>query len=205
MRSCARATFLAAILVATSSNAPAGHNADASVGFWMTRSTTLHYRATTTRYACGEIRNRVARILRTLGATPGIAIHGQCTDFDLLQTLHITATIPVDATTENIEEASAHESERELVYRLRGETPPPIEFFQVVSRRTELFRHPKLRLHTGDCELVASLERQVFPDLGIVREGRRVMCSGSATAIRPRVTFVSLFPASEDPSAELSS
>ena len=180
---------------AESTTEDAGSTAVESV--WRVQSFDFEYRGFSTSYSCGSLRKRLRSILLTVGARDTLVIRTTgCYDLSELANVQITMASPVEATPANIRALTEHDSEDELIARVRGESlasAADIERFSAEWRTISMSRDKRLRLAPGDCELVQQLRREVFPLMSIRIVEDNLHCSrafGSFT--RPQLAVSAL-------------
>lgn len=203
-RCCISATFAAAIL-ACSSPAHIAHahaHADEADGddvaaIWRIHQVDFVYHSASVYYACDALQEKIAAILRAVGAHRRITVDIRCAGGNLVNyaPARVTLATPVEATPAAVRTATTFSSREHLIARMRNLTLPTaadIERFPARWRSVTLSRRRGLRLDSGDCDLLSALGRQVFPQLSIYVDKRRLRCP--AAKLRPQLEVVALMP-----------
>ena len=201
------ATFAAAILACSSVARSAHAHADDADGdvaaIWRIHQVDFVYHSASVYYACDALQEKIGAILRAVGAHRRIIVDISCAGgaFINYALARVTLATPVEATPAAVQSATTFSSRERLIARVRNLTPPTaadIERFPARWRPVTLSRRGGLRLDSGDCELLSALEEQVFPQLSIRVEERRLRCVSAARAY-PRLEVVALMPTSPAP------
>lgn len=149
-------------------------------------------------YSCPHLVDRIADILKALGAQVANEAQTRCVRLAPgMQSIVITFMHPVEATPENLREAGTATAVQQLRARVRGETLPKLEElerFEAAWRTVALHRVPGLRINQSDCGILRMIHRQAFPQLAIEPETAEPFCSHTPTPIRPRVVARALVP-----------
>jgi len=192
----ARATLLATVCLLWLSSTHAAVESEPLDAMWHQQQLNFFYRAERTFHSCASLARRVARILQALGARGG-TLRLRCTsEMPQHMGLEITLATPVEATAENILEATTFGPTDRLIAQVRGEdllTANDIERFPATWRRVSLTSAGGLGIGSGDCELIHGMKDQIFPKLAVrVPDGFR--CNHDSAVIRPNVTVEALVP-----------
>lgn len=145
---------------------------------WKVQRIDFPYQGFTAAYECRSLEDKVARILKTLGAHADTRVIATGCEFDRVSRslfLRVTTATPVEATDEYKQELAKDKSRQELIARFGGKNRINMEEFPAVWKRVELSRDRKLDLAPGDCELLEVLRDRVFPKMAIkvVEDGVR--------------------------------
>jgi hypothetical protein len=191
----------AALLGAAFGVAVAEAPPDASVAaIWQIERIEFAYHSSSVRYSCGNLQRRIAAILQAVGAHSRIGVDLGCRSGELVRsaTVRLALAVPVEATEENVRAATDHDTQDELVARLRQTQLPSandIARFPASWRTVALTRSPPLSLGPGDCDLLRAMRDQVFPRLRVRVVSSGLRCGGGAdTRITPRIDVNALMP-----------
>ncbi len=144
---------------------------------WQESEIDFVYLGRTSFYSCDSIEHKIERILKELGAREDVQARASgCTSWftpERFMNVRIKVALPV-ATVPGQGLAPEERSRRELVARVRGESPVDVELaaqFGAEWKRVTFSRRSRY-LEDGDCELLEQLESRVLRklDLRIVRE-----------------------------------
>jgi hypothetical protein len=147
---------------------------------WKVQRIDFPYQAFTVAYECRSLEDKVARILKTLGAHSDTRVTATGCEFDRVSRslfLRVTTATPVEVTPEYKEELAKDKSRQELIARFGGKNRIDMDEFPAVWKRIELSRDRKLDLAPGDCELLETLRDRVFPKLSIKVVEDSVRCT----------------------------
>jgi hypothetical protein len=147
---------------------------------WKVQSLDFAYSGYATVYSCDALRAKVRDILQVLGARETVRIRSWgCTDMLTHGRMEITLESPVEATPENVQALTTHDSTHQLVARVRNERLDRAEELPrfPATWKTVSMRDKPLKLGPGDCELVEQLRRDVLPRMSIRVERNRLRCS----------------------------
>lgn len=165
---------------------------------WKPQRVNFVYRGYTTFYSCGGLRQKLEKILTTVGARGGIEMRAySCDDAQATARFQIVLTSPVEATQENVEQLTTYDARDELVARVRGEQLPSAEDlprFPAVWKTISFARSREMRLAPGDCELVLQLRRHILPRMSVHVVSDQVRCSTFGNIGSPRLTVSALVP-----------
>jgi len=148
---------------------------------WKVQSLSFAYSGYATVYSCDALLSKVRVILQSLGARDSLRIRSLgCTDMVTHGRMEITLESPVEATPENIEAITTHDSKQVLVARVRNEElvhTEDVRSFPATWKTVSMSRDRNLKLGPSDCELVEQLRRDVLPRMSIRVEHERLRCS----------------------------
>lgn len=191
---------LAVSLTVLVSNTPS--HAEGVDAIWKTHHVAFYFGSSTTHYSCSSLTEKVAKILRRVGAERDVQVAATaCSDFGGLARVEIRFRSPVPATNENLAAATQYDATQLLGARLRGEGLPAAEDLQRFPaewRTVSFSRDPKLRLAPADCDLVKQLHATVFSRMSIRVEWDRLWCSSVGSAQRPQLTVTALVAGATD-------
>ena len=166
---------------------------------WRTQTISFVYRGYSTFYTCRSLENRLEAILSTMGARDDLRVSRFGCDEELgVARFRLTFNSPVEATADNVAAATHYDSRDVLTARVRGETLASAEDlprFPAVWKTVSFARNRKLRLTSGDCELVEQVRRQILPRMSVRIIADRVHCSSFGAISPPRLTVAALVPA----------
>ena len=187
---------IAAVLLMTVSVSVRAETVDA---IWKTHRIAFYYGSRTTIYSCNSLTERIAGILRRVGAERDLqVVAASCDESVGLARIEVRFSAPVPATTENLSAATHYDARQVLVARVRGETLPEmadLERFDAEWQTISFARDPKLKLAPGDCDLVQQMLTNVFSRMAIRIEKQNLWCSQFGNAQRPRLTVAALVKA----------
>jgi hypothetical protein len=169
--------FFGVVLLAT---ARAADSEQPVPAMWKVQRIDFPYQAFTVAYECRSLEDKVARILKTLGAHADTRVIATGCEFNRVSRslfLRVTTATPVEATDEYKQELAKDKSRQELIARFGGKNKVDMEEFPAVWKRVELSRDRKLDLAPGDCELLETLRDRVFPKLAIKVVEDSVRCT----------------------------
>ena len=161
-----RWTFVAALVAF----AMPAYARDTSVeAIWRVQQLQFDYSSQTVSYSCSEFKERIRGILHAVGAHERIVVDTGCSAGGFVKATHanISMAVPVEATAENVRDATTFRAHQILAARVSGTELPTatnIERFTASWQRISLRR---LQLTRGDCDLLDGLRRQVLPRLSI--------------------------------------
>jgi hypothetical protein len=143
------------------------------VATWKEMQIDFTYIGRTSLYSCESLRTKVARILHAVGARDDLVVRSPgcfgASDFDPFARVRIKVAVPVVAEQGSL--APDERSRRELVSRVRGESPSEEELLGQfpASWQTIRFtgRNRDRIVDDGDCELLEQMAYGVFKPLGI--------------------------------------
>ena len=173
--------------------------AQAVDAIWRVRSTTLHFQSPHTYYYCDILQQRVADIMRAVGAGDPMDVRAKCAVGSLINdtSIRIVAGLPVEATDANVRAETSFDTRTELVAQTRNwklPTPQTVRRFRALRTEISFARLDRLHLSPSDCDLLAAMSEQVFPEYG-VRTTVPLYCTpGSSPLARPGLVVETLMP-----------
>jgi hypothetical protein len=163
---------------------------------WKTHQISFYYGSRTTAYSCNALTERIASILRRVGAERDLRVAATACESSLgLARIEVRFRAPVLATAANVSAATAHDATQLLAARVRGEALPDaedLERFDAEWQTISFARDAKLRLAPADCDLVQQMLKVVFSRMAIRVEKESLWCSQFGNAQRPRLTLAAL-------------
>jgi hypothetical protein len=194
-----RIAVLATVLAMSSLAGTRAARAEAETSvdaLWKAQRIDFEYHGGSAAYTCSGLREKIERILVRVGAREEIALSAYfCDDLTGVARLQIALESPVEATEQNVQEATAYDSHDVLVARARGETLRPAENLhrlRAVWETVSFARDRGMRLAPADCELVKQLSRQVLPRMSLRIVRNDVRCSPFGNVTPPRLTVSAL-------------
>lgn len=188
------------VLGATFAHSAAAERSEFPIAaIWRVRQLDLDFYSVTTIYSCDALERKVAHILESVGARADIVVDAGCSGHRFVRhgTVKVTLAAPVAATPENVRRETTYDAREELVARLRRFSLPTsaeIERFPAAWQRVSLTRNRRARIEQGDCDLVAAMREQIFPELSVDVAREAYTCPAPATRIRPQVEVIALLP-----------
>lgn len=157
---------------------------------WVAREVSFDYMGLTTYYTCDGIRDKVRRILRSIGVRPDFKVtvtgclndagaYGRLGGVERMPRVHVKAALPQPATPELLAELAKPDAKRELIARVKGTGDATVEAtaqFPAEWRRVEIQGKPIGPVQIGDCELVDAMAAGVFAQLGARIVDDRTAC-----------------------------
>jgi|GEM_PF-1263914 len=196
-----RIVLLAAALATSSLAATAAARAETAAAvdaIWKAQRINFQFHGDGTQYTCSGLREKIERILLSVGARKGVALHVSfCDDLAGAARFQITLESPVEATLQNVQQMTAHDSHDVLIARTRGETLVSAEDLprlRAAWKTVSFARDRGMRLAPADCELVRQLRRQVLPHMSLRIVSDNVRCSQFGNISAPRLTVSALVP-----------
>ena len=164
---------------------------------WKSQQMNFEYRGYSTIYSCQSLEDKLEMILRSVGAREDVQLRSYvCNDQIGIARFQVLLQSPVVATTENIRDITAHDTQDELIARVNGEklaTPEDLPRFAAVWKTVSFSRDRSMRLERGDCELVQQLRQQILPRMSVQIVKDNVRCSSSLGNVGPpRLTVSAL-------------
>ncbi|HEY6644204.1 hypothetical protein [Povalibacter sp.] len=200
-----RMAMLAAALVGLIDVVTAAAHTDdppPALAIWRVQQLPFEYSSAQTFYACDSLRQKVQNILQQVGAHRSVQVTTRCSGRPTSQiSASIAVATPVEATDENIAQATTFSPEARLVAHLRKvtlPTPRDLARFQASWQTVSLSRGRGRMLDSGDCGLWRSLREQIFPRIAVRIVRDRINCSGSASRIQPDIEVQALIPALDE-------
>jgi len=194
---------LAALVVTLATSTANAHTEELSGepvdAIWRQHRVSFVFHSFNVSYSCDGLQNKLSNILRAMGAHRDVAVEVNCQGGSLVTAANmlVTLKLPVVASEANVRAATTYTTEQQLVARLRSVQLPSandLERFTAQRRTVTLTRDRRLRLDSGDCDLLSDVRNQLLPQLGIsVTEGG-FRCYGAGTRTRPQFTVATLVP-----------
>jgi hypothetical protein len=190
--------------IASSSGRVAAATNDGSVdAIWKTQQMSFEYGGYGTRYTCRSLQQKLRRVLLHVGANGKIVLQsGGCDGQSGYARFQVLLESPVEATAENIREATTYRPDQILLAHTRGErlpAPEDVKRFRAVWKTVSFARERSMQLDSSDCDLVRALRRQILQKMAvqIVRDNLR--CSpGFGNIGPPQLTVSALVPVQGD-------
>jgi len=156
-----------------------GQSPDAVVATWKEAEINFTYIGRTSFYTCDSLRDKVARILLSVGAREDLVVRGiGCfgREIDTFTRVRIKVAVPEVAAPGGLE--PEERSRRELVSRVRGETPSEAELEGRFPAKWETikFSGRDRVVEDGDCELLEQMNYAVFKPLGLEVPHGKIRC-----------------------------
>jgi hypothetical protein len=176
---------------------------EAIPAIWRVQQLEFKYHSARSHYSCGDLEKKIQAILLAVGVHDSVVIKSRCGAVVPVGYARVSISLaaPVEATEENIRAAISFEPHELLAAHLRQVTLPTaaadVERFAASWRRISLAR---LKLGTGDCDLLSDLHSQVFPKLRI-RGAKGFTCLISATRLRRSLQLEALVRTQPPPRA----
>jgi hypothetical protein len=166
---------------------------------WRVRSVTFHFQSPTTFYYCDILQQRVADIMRAVGAGEPMDVRAKCSVGALINdtSIRIVAGLPVEATEANVAAETTFDTRTELVAQTRNwklPTPETVRRFRAMRTEVSFARLERLHLSPSDCDLLAAMSEQVFPTFGIATKAAIYCTPGSRPLGRPGLVVEALMP-----------
>ncbi|MET0536122.1 MAG: hypothetical protein ABW171_18045, partial [Steroidobacter sp.] len=165
---------------------------------WKAQEVTFEYRGYTTSYSCRALGDKLALILRSVGAREGLQLHSSACDEQIgIASFQVSLQSPVVASEQTLRDLTTHDAKDELIARVNGESLPSaadLPRFPAVWKTVSFARDRSLRLERSDCELVQQLRRQILPHLSVQIVKDNVRCSSLGNIGSPRLTVSALVP-----------
>ncbi len=196
---------LATLSVAAMIGAPAAHAdqgtalAEPVHAIWRQHQLLFAYNSFRVHYSCSGLRSKVGSILKAIGAHRDVAVDVNCEDNTLVTSAHMMVTfkLPVIASDANVRAATTYTTEQELVARLHKVQLPSatdLPRFNAQLRTVAVTRDRRLRLDSGDCDLLEGVRDQLLPKLGISVTEKGFRCYGDGSRTRPKLEVIALVP-----------
>lgn len=185
---------LGASTAGASSAAPLSEPIDA---IWRQHHLAFDFHSFNVRYSCAGLQRKLSTLLRAMGAHSDVAVNVKCAGGWLVTSAQfmVTFKMPVAATEANVRAATTYSTEQRLVARLRSEQLPSandLPRFSAAWRKVTLSRDRRVRLDSGDCDLLAWVRRQLLPQLGMSVTETGFRCYGAGTRTRPLFSVAAL-------------
>ena len=168
---------------------------------WRIQRVEFMYNSRDVYYSCDALQYKIGAILKAVGAHhEGIRVELRCIGRFVNHAYgRVTVAVPAEATEENVIAATTFDAQTRLLARMRKvtlPTPADIERFPASWQSVSLSRQRGLKLESGDCDLLQTLRRQVFPTMPIRIESEALHCGlGAGTGMRPKLDVMALKPA----------
>jgi hypothetical protein len=163
---------------------------------WKTHRVAFLFGSRTTAYSCGSLTERIASILRRVGAERDVRVMATvCDDSVGFARIEVRFRSPVPATDENVVAVTHYDATQILGARVRGDSLPTaedVERFPAEWQTVSFARNSKLKLAPADCDLVRQLLATVLSRMAIRVEKESLWCSEFGSAQRPRLTVTAL-------------
>jgi hypothetical protein len=171
--------------------------AEPVTAIWRQHRIAFEYHGSSVRYSCSGLQKKVGSILKAMGAHDDVAVEVNCASDALTSSasMRVTLKIPVVASEANVRAVTTYTAQQELVARLHGvplPTATDLHRFDAVWRSVSLTRNRKLRLSSGDCDLLTGVHTQLLPKLGIVTQDFH--CYDGSRRTRPKFQVMALLP-----------
>jgi hypothetical protein len=170
----ASATSLFAIMLVVAGAASAADNAAVNA-VWVDKDLSFTYMGFTSHYSCGGIQDKVAYVMKQLGARPGykVTVAGCLNGSgpEIMPRVRVRAALPREATPEVLAELARDRSTRELAARAQGKPAAAADEataqFPATWRTVTFEGTPISEVQDGDCELMEQLTREVLLPMGV--------------------------------------
>jgi hypothetical protein len=184
---------LAALVVTLGTSTASAHTEALSEpvdAIWRQHRVSFDFHSFNVRYSCDGLQSKLSNILRAMGAHRDVAVEVNCQGGGLVTAANMLVTLkmPVLATEANVRAATTYTTEQQLVARLHSVQLPSandLQRFTAQWRTVTLTRDRRLRLDSGDCDLLADVRSQLLPQLGISVADGGFRCYGAGTRTRP--------------------
>jgi hypothetical protein len=165
---------------------------------WKQQEISFVYRGGASTHTCGGLRTQLRSLLIALGAHEATTVTAvECDDAGLARRVAIVVASPFEAAAADRD--PPHSSTAALIARVRSERLEEAPAIFPARWKTISFASSmRLRLSTGDCELLKQLQRDVMPRLSVrvLRDKMRRQCDfGSGN--RPQLVVAALVAAPE--------
>lgn len=192
--------YIIASVASAAAVAGAPADGESVEAIWKAQQVNFEYRGYSTMYSCQTLENKLALILRNVGARENLQLRSYgCNEQIGVARFQVLLQSPVIASEENIRARTTHNAKDELIARVSGEklaTPEDLQRFTAVWKTVSFARDRNMRLERGDCELVEQLRQQILPRMSVHVVKDNVFCSpGIGTTGPPRLTVSALVPA----------
>jgi hypothetical protein len=155
---------------------------------WKPHRATFVYVGHTTFYTCAALEQKLTLVLRVIGAHDEITFDRRECKTHGPTRLHVVFKSPIEASAQNIQALTAHDTEAQLIARLRGQQLPTAQdlaSFPASFQQVSFSGDRRLRLSAADCEFVDHVRRQLVPHLEARVVLNRIFCAPGAHSIRP--------------------
>jgi hypothetical protein len=196
---CVRGSVVGRSLVLALSACGAVTASASEFAYWRPQSIDFEYRGHVTQYDCAVLTNKVAGVLRAVGAhaltrvEPMTCATTRAGDAPIqFATFRIDIVSAARFTSDAQAEVASLATKAEMLKRI-GVAPPPLDPFAVEWTVVDVVRERHLRIGREDCELMAQLSSQVLSKLELDVVSRTRVCSGRRS---PVLTVRAMFPKS---------
>jgi hypothetical protein len=175
---------------------------------WRVQQLQLNFRSPRSHYSCEGLKNKITAILTAVGANRSIKVNLPCRADALTNNALalITLATPIEATREIVVTVTTYSPQQQLAARVNGIRLPSatdMERFNAEWRTVALHKESRLRIDSGDCDLLRDLSTQVFPQLGVQLD-KVFSCSHlSGSRARPKMRVMALVPIPDAPVAQV--
>jgi hypothetical protein len=157
---------------------------------WRQHHLAFDFHSFNVRYSCEGLQRKLSSILQAMGAHRDVQMNIQCPSGSLIVSAQfiVSFKMPVAATEANVRAATTYTTEQQLVARLRSTQLPTandLPRFSAEWRSINLTRNRRVRLDSGDCDLLMGVRNQLLPQLGMSVTESTFRCHGVGTRTRP--------------------
>jgi hypothetical protein len=184
-----------AALVVTLGTSTAGASSNLSStetvdAIWRQHHLAFDFHSFDVRYSCDGLQHKLRSILQAMGAHRDVQMNIQCSSGSLIASAQfmVSFKMPVAATEANVRAATTYTTEQQLVARLHSTQLPSandLPRFSAELRSISLTRNRRVRLDSGDCDLLMGVREQLLPQLGMSVTESAFRCNGAGTRTRP--------------------
>jgi hypothetical protein len=166
---------------------------------WRVRSVTFHFQSPNTYYYCDILQQRVADIMRAVGAGDPMDVRAKCAVGSLINdtSIRVVAGVPVEATDAHVEAETTFNTRTQLVAQTRNwtlPTPTTVRRFRASRTDVSFARMERLHLTPSDCDLLQAMSEHVFPTFDIRAKDPLYCTPGSRPLTRPGLVVEALMP-----------
>jgi hypothetical protein len=170
---------------------------------WKVQEVKYSYVAFTTAYDCDAAAQKIASILKELGAHPNTKVSTSGCNFNRPSRnffVTIAAATPVPAS--EATPTATDQSKQELLKRLGIKNDISSDQFPAEWKTVDLAKNRRLDLRPGDCELMEGLRDKVLPKLGMKVTDRSLGCTPHTVGIATPELKVSALMPTKSPDAK---
>jgi hypothetical protein len=172
---------------------------DAVDAIWRVRSVTFQFTSPSTYYYCDILQQRVADIMRAVGAGDPMDVKAKCSMGTLINdtTIRIVAGLPIEATDAHVKTETTFNTHTQLVAQTRNWTLPTettVRRFRALRTEVSFARLDQLHLTPSDCELLQAMSERVFPKFNVRAKNALYCTTGSQPIARPGLVVEALLP-----------
>lgn len=181
------------------------HAEETVASTWKVQEVKYSYVAFTTAYDCTAAAQKIASILKELGAHPNTKVTTQGCNFNRPSRnffVTIAAATPVPAS--EATPTAGDQSKQELLKRLGIKNDISSDQFPAEWKTVDLAKNRRLDLRPGDCELMEGLREKVLPQLGMKVTDRSLGCTPHTVGISTPALKVSALVPTKSPDAKSS-